>query len=30
MEVKDYLIDDQHSLRFKSNKNFSEILIQGV
>jgi alpha-glucosidase len=29
MEVKDYYTDDQSCLRFKSNKNFSEIHIQG-
>jgi len=29
-EIKDYLIDDQNCLRFKSNKNFSEIQILGA
>ncbi|HEY0175989.1 MAG TPA: TIM-barrel domain-containing protein, partial [Pedobacter sp.] len=30
MEIKDYFFDDRSSLRFKSNKNFSEIQILGT
>jgi len=28
-EIKDYFMDEENALRFKSNKNFSEVQIQG-